>query len=255
MREILAKRALFAIVLAACGSQRAASDVDGGRGDALPGCYVAVEFDPPMPLAYPGSRVRATAQVTGANGVPTYTWHIHRASGAVVPFTSAAPDMSAVEFDSDVADVYEALVQVSGSSTGPCLVQPWMVNVAVPGANTTQVRLRVFPPTSIAAPPTERLALVSGGATSSIGTIAIDPGVVVTGTTGAHAYLRFMPAAAPDATVETFAAADGTFTARVLHQPHDVLIVPLVAGFAPRLVTGWLPGSNLPVEMGTEITG
>jgi hypothetical protein len=68
--------------------------------------------------------------------------------------------------------------------------------------------------------------------------------------------LRFIPAGARDAYVESFTAADGAYSARVMNQLHDVLVVPTVAGYAPRLIAGWMPGTPLlAVDAGTTLTG
>ena len=253
------KRVVVAIMLAACGGgdpngpNPDATLTDGGGGDAPPSCGVNVTFEPPMPYAFPGARVRAVVHVTNAPGVLSYTWEVKR-NGTMISFTSAAPDMSAVDFDTSTAESYEATVVIGGTSE-TCPVQPSTVNVLVPGANSTQVRMRVYPPSNVAAPPNEKLVLISGGANQSVGIVTIDPGVLVGGTTSAQAYLRFIPVVARDAYVEAFASVSGQFTVRVLNQPHDVLVVPLVAGFAPKVITNWLPGSNLPLDAGTAITG
>jgi hypothetical protein len=251
-------RHLLLGVLAACGGGGPSSIiVDGSPSDSAvsdgpPSCNVTVDFDPPMPLAYMGSRVRATAHVVDAPGVLGYTWEI-RKNTTPITFAPAAPDMSAVDFDVSMADSYEALVHVSGSD--PCPATPYFVNSTAPGANTTQIRVRVFPPSGIAAPPNEKLVLVNGGGNASIGVVTVDPGQMFTGTTGAQAYVKFIPVAARDAYVESFTAANGAFSVRLINQPYDVLVVPIVAGFAPKLFTSWLPGSNLPLDGGTAITG
>jgi len=250
---------VLALALAACGGSdngipSTDADVgDGGTGDASPTCGINVTFEPPMPYAFPGARVRAVAHVSNAPGVLSYTWQIKR-NGVTINFTNAAPDMSAVDFDASVAESYEAIVQIGGTSE-TCPVSPHTVNVLVPGANSTQVRMRVYPPPTVAAPPNEKLVLVNGGANMSIGVFTVDPGVLVNGAASAQAYVRFIPVVARDAYVETFTNSSGAFTVRVLNQPHDVLVVPLVAGFAPRLIANWLPGSNLMIDAGTAISG
>lgn len=250
--------AVLATALAACGGDFAGQPPDApvatdGGSDASPACAVNVSFEPPMPYAFDGARVRAVAHVSNAPGVLAYTWEVKR-NGTVIAYDSAAPDMSAVDFDASIAESYEATVMIGGTSE-LCPVTPFTVNVLVPGANSQQYRVRVYPPAAMPAPPNEKLVLVSGGANMSMGVFTVDPGVVVTGTTSARAYLRFAPVAAPDAYVEAFADAAGAFSVRVLNQPHDVLVVPLVPGLAPRRVAGWLPGTNLPLTAGTAITG
>lgn len=227
---------------------------DGPTNDATPGCSVNVTFEPPMPFAFPGAQVRAVAHVANAPGVLVYQWTIKRGT-TTITHASSAPDMSAVMFDASIADAYEATVVVSGSSQ-PCPVQPQGVNVLTPNANSVQLRLRVYPPSTVPAPPNEKLVLVNGGANMTVGVVTVDPGVTTSGNAMVKAYLKFIPVAARDAYVEAFSADNGAFTnVRVLNQPHDVLVVPLVAGFAPRLVTNWLPGSNITVDAGTAISG
>ncbi len=251
---------VIAIVLAGCGGSDAGQPItdsnpagDGATGDGSPGCGVSVTFEPPMPFAFPGSRTRAVVHVSNAPGVLMYQWQVKR-NGTTITYDPAAPDNSAVEFDTAIAAPYETMVMISGTSQ-QCPSSPFSVNVAVPGANSTQVRLRVYPPPTVAAPPSEKLVLVSGGADQTAGVVSIDPGLIATGTATTQAYLRFIPLAARDAYIEAFSGATGTFSVRVLNQAHDVLVVPIVAGFAPRLVTGWLPGSNLTVDAGIAVTG
>jgi hypothetical protein len=252
-------RHLLLLWLAACGGSDFnpvlvdAAGGDSASADGAPGCSVSVDFDPPMPLAFAGSRVRATAHVENAPGVLGYSWLVRR-NTTVIAFDNAATDMSAVDFDVALADSYETLVQVTGTSQ-PCPATPFFVNSTAPGAKTTQIRVRVYPPSSVAAPPNEKLVLVNGGGNASIGVVTVDPGQIFTGTTGAQAYLRFIPVGARDAYVEGFTAASGAFSVRLINQPYDVLVVPTVPGFAPRLFASWLPGANLPLDGGTLVTG
>ena len=246
------------LVLAACGGAEGQINPDGNLSDASvndaqPGCAVNVTFEPPVPYAFPGAKVRAVAHVSNAPGVLTYTWDVKKGTQPIA-FTSSAPDLSAVEFDASMADAYQTTVIVGGSTVS-CPVTPHGVNVLVPNANSKQVRLRVYPPASVAAPPSEKLVLVNGGANMTVGVVTVDPGVLVNGTATTQAYLRFIPVASRDAYVETFSSASGAFNVRVLNQPHDVLVVPMVPGFAPKLVTNWLPGANITVDAGTAVSG
>ena len=253
------RRLAMIVAIAACGggnfnsADPDAAPGDAATNDATPSCSVNITFEPPMPYAFPGAQVRAVAHVANAAGVLTYQWQIKRGT-TTIAHSSSAPDMSAVMFDASAADAYEATVIVGGANQ-PCPVQPTNVNVLAPNANSVQIRLRVYPPASVAAPPSEKLVLVNGGGNMTVGVVTVDPGVSVSGNASVQAYLRFIPVASRDAYVEAFSSAAGAFTVRVLNQPHDVLVVPLVAGFAPRVVTSWLPGSNLPVDAGTAISG
>nr|MDQ3370658.1 carboxypeptidase-like regulatory domain-containing protein [Myxococcota bacterium] len=248
--------------LAACADQSGSGDdapIGDAGTDALPGCGVFLTFDPPVVLAGPANEVRAIANVSGAPGVLTYTWQVKR-GGADVAFALAQADGSAVTFAAPTGGPYSVMVAVDAPGAF-CPTAQGTINVGVPGSNVSQVRLRVIPPPTVTAPPLEKLVLVNGGASFSLGIVAVDPGVVATGhvrmdATGVPAYLRFIPLGGRDAYVETFAAADGAFAARVHNQLHDVLIVPSVPGVAPRLVTGWTPGTAvLAVDAGVAVTG
>ena len=250
-------RALVILLAAAA----CASDM-GQPGDDAPdapvGCSVSLVFDPPMALAGPTTEIRVTAEV-GAPGVPSYTWTVTH-GGAPVTFAPAQPDGSAITFAAPDPGPYNVMVAVGGTSS-LCPTAQSSINVGVPGGNVAQVRLRVYPPTSVLAPPAEKLVLVPGGAPYTLGTVPVDPGIETTGfvragSTGVAAYLRFIPLGGRDAYVESFAASDGAFRVRVLNQLHDVLIVPMVAGYAPRLVESWLPGTQLlAIDEGTELVG
>nr|MBA3821220.1 carboxypeptidase regulatory-like domain-containing protein [Deltaproteobacteria bacterium] len=249
--------------LAACAGDAGAGDDapinDGGGTDAPAGCGVFLTFDPEVVLAGPASEVRSIANVSGAPGVLAYSWQVKR-GGVDVAFALAQADGSAVTFAAPTAGPYTVMVAVDAPGAF-CPTAQGTVNVGVPGGNVGQVRLRVIPPPTVSAPPVEKLVLVTGGASFSLGTVAVDPGVVATGhvrmaATGVPAYLRFIPLGGRDAYVETFAGADGAFSARVHNQLHDVLIVPSVPGVAPRLVAGWAPGTAvLAVDAGVAVTG
>lgn len=233
---------------------------DDTTPDAPTGCAVALAFDPAMALAGPETEIRASALVSGASGVLTYTWEVTR-GGSTVAFAPALPDQSAIAFAAPDPGPYRVMVAVSAAGGAFCPTAQGDVNVGVPGGNLAQVRLRVYPPASVAAPPAEKLVLVPGGAGFSLGNVTVEPGVVATGhvragTTGVPAYLRFIPLGARDAVIEAFAAADGSFSARVLNQVHDVLIVPSAPGYAPRRIAGWVPGTPLlAIDAGTAVTG
>ena len=248
---------LIALVAAACASDMAQPGDDAP--DAPAGCSVSLAFDPAMALAGPSTEIRVTANVVDAPGVPTYTWTVTH-GGAPVTFDAAKPDGSAITFAAPSPGPYNVMVAVGGSSA-LCPTAQGSINVGVPGGNVAQVRLRVYPPRTVIAPPAEKLVLVPGGAPYTLGVVPVEPGTETTGfvragATGVAAYLRFIPLGGRDAYVESFAATDGAFRVRVLDQLHDVLIVPMVAGYAPRLVENWLPGTQLlAIDAGTEVTG
>lgn len=218
---------------------------DGGFPDAGH-CTVFLTFDPTNAIAAPETKVRAIAHVSGALGVLAYTWTV-RYEGAIVPTQLADADGAAVWFDAPNAGVYDVMVDVSSNL---CPTGQATYNVGVAGGATTQVRLRVTPPPTMQAPPSERLVLVTGGASFDLGTVVVDTGVLATGSVfvpsgDGTAYLRFIPLGAADAYVEAYADAGGSYQARVLNQPHDVLIVPRDPNVAPVRVRNWLPGTFL----------
>ena len=101
-----------------------------------------------------------------------------------------------------------------------------------------------------------------GGADFDYGSTDLDPGVVAQGSvlddTSAPvpAYLKFMPATATGTGVETFTDGSGAFSATILNAAQDVLIVPTVPGYAPRVVANWTPTNTLlTVDAGTAVTG
>jgi len=255
--------ALLAVLTVGCGGQFPGGDdtiTDAPSGDA-PGCNVFITFDPNPPVAAPDTTVLATAEVLGAAGVPVYTWHVFFAGNEITttPAQPSSEPNKAVTFPATAAGVYSVLVSVD---IGVCPTGQADLNVLAPGANVLDVRLHVTPPVSADRPPIDKHVTVMGGANFSLGAVTIDTGTLATGAvqngagTGVPAYLKFLPVAGREAFVEAFSAGDGTFTARVLDQPHDVLIIPSMNGIAPRLVRDWVPTQTLlSVDGGTTITG
>ena len=245
----------LAVWLGACG----ASSPDGAdTPDAGFECTAFVSFEPMSPIASPSTMVRANAVVQGAPGVLDYTWSVVFEGGAV-PHAPAQADGSAITFPAVAPGVYDVQLDVGAASACPTVQVP--LNVLAPGANQTQLRLRVTPAASANAPAFEKLVPVLGGADFYVGTLAVDPGVIAAATVqsggaGVAAYLRLMPAAAKDVAVETFTNGAGGFSARVLGQPHDVLAIPTVPGYAPRRIEDWLPSSAaIDVGVGATVTG
>jgi hypothetical protein len=253
-------RLLLAIVVcvaAGCSGEFAAGD--DTTGDAPAGCSVSVMFDPMMAIAGPATEIRASAIVTGAPGVLSYSWEVTH-GGADVTYTFAQLDHSAISFIGADPGPYRVMVAITGGGSF-CPTGQADVNVGVPGGALSQVRLRVFPPSTVAAPPQEKLQLIPGGTNYSLNNVAIEPGIVATGsvrmgTAPVPAYLRFIPLGGRDAYIEAFAGSDGAFSARMLNQVHDVLVVPTAPGFAPRLVQNWMPGTSvIPIDAGFTVTG
>ena len=260
MRTCTGKRRLArcAAVLAAAASLAAcAGSVDGSDGppDGGVGCTTFVTFEPASPIASPSTIVRANAGVQGAIGVLDYAWMV-TFQGVRVAVSPAQADGSAILFPAPAPGVYAVQLEVQGS--GSCPTAQASLNVTAPGANQAQLRLRITPPASANVPPFEKPITVLGGASFTLGTLALDPGVdiasqVLGGAVGVAAYLRLMPAAAREAAVEAFAGSTGSFSARVLGQPHDVLVIPAVPGYAPRLIEDWQPPAE-PISVGPGVT-
>ncbi len=254
---------VLALVLAGCGGLDAgpfgnpdANLGDGGANDAPPGCFISVSYNPAMPIADPVLPIHATAIVNGASGVFPYNWSVFL-SGNPVAFTYAQPaDRSQIDFLAPTMGSYEVRLDIGGA--GGCAPYDDFLNVAAPGANIADYRLRVVP-TPGGPPPQESIIQVQGGAPFHR-SISLDPGIAETltiqnGTTGIPAYVRFAPTATPYAFVEGFSATDGTVQLQLLGQPHDVLVVPSVPGVAPALLP-WSPGTTaLTLGPGTTVMG
>jgi hypothetical protein len=251
--------ALIAAGLPACAGSLGSSDDDGGGvPDAGTGCTAFISFEPAIPVAAPGAVVRANATVEGAPGVIDYAWSVASPSGPLAT-SPAQADNSAITFPATAPGVYVVTLDVGAAIACPTVQTP--LNVLAPGANQAQLRLRVTPPASANVPPFEKIVAVLGGADFSLGTVALDPGVTATATvqsggTGVAAYVRLMPVAAKDAAVEAFTNSTGGFSARVLGQPHDVIVIPTVAGYAPRRARDWVPSTpTIAVGAGATVTG
>ncbi|HWO20672.1 MAG TPA: hypothetical protein VNO30_18015 [Kofleriaceae bacterium] len=247
-------------VAAACAGSLDSPGDDGGGGDPDGGigCSTFLGFEPEAPVASPTAPVRVNAGVVGAPGVLSYTWSVSF-GGQTVAHALAQADGSAIAFPATAPGVYS--VQLAVGAVVACPTAQAQLNVLAPGARQSQVRLRITPQPganlSATVPPFERLVTVSGGADFTVGTIALDPGLTATaivqsGAATVPAYLRFAPVVAREATVEAVASG-GSFVARLLNQPHDVLVVPAVPGFAARLVRDWSPGSGT-IDLGTGTT-
>lgn len=232
---------------------------DGGTGDAANGCQVVIAFTPQMPVADPGSPVRAAANVVDAPGVLDYTWMVHQ-SGTAIPFTSAQPDNSAIEFIAPTPGTYNVSVSVTGSSNF-CPDASVPLNVAAPGANDALVRLRVTPPHTSTVPPYERTLMIMGGANLDLGPVPIDPGLTANGTvvTGTQmpvaAFLRFSPTGTPDAIVETFTDGSGVYSTKLAGTLHNVLVIPNATTLAPIRLPGWTVGTSITVDGGHLVRG
>lgn len=257
--------AALALALAGCGASDAGLDtpVDGGPGgggdapDFRP-CAVALAINPPAPEAGPSTVVRVSAEVLNVEGVLGYQWRVER-EGATVDFTPAQPDGSQIDFAAPLPGTYTVILDVTGASP-PCLTTVRPIGIPLPGAASQTVRLRVVAPGG-AAPVLEVRREITGGANASFGILSVETGRAVSATLRGPggvlpAYLRFAPTSAPDAVVEAFADAAGLVTARLLAQPHDVLVIPSrSSGVAPARIAGWVPASGpTPIDIGAGAT-
>lgn len=248
-----------AIAVAGCASNSSLHDSPGGSGPPTTcGTSVTVsQTGQPAPLAGPGASMRVTAQLSGADGVLGYAWTVQHASAAA-DFTRVG-DGAAIDVPVPVPGVYLVTLVVSGASS-PCPPAVATINVGVPRALTARYRVRVVPPRSVSAPEMEQLFDIAGGADADLGPIRIDPGsaaqLMVTGPDGPlPAYLQFVPDAMPDAAVEVFAADSGIAAVQLLPVRYSVLVVPSVAGLAPRRFAPWSPSTPLQLDAGAAVTG
>ncbi|HEY5950419.1 MAG TPA: hypothetical protein VIV40_33240 [Kofleriaceae bacterium] len=247
------------VMLGGCAGSGAGDDNTtndaNNSGDANPGgCQIA--FDPPDPVASPILPIRAYTNLTNLAGVLTFTWSVN--NGAVM-FTDQAADGSQIGFLAPTAGIYTVRVQVSGPSSCDTTAN---LTVSAPGANADVFRLRTVPAPSLA-PPQETFIQVKGGGDISRA-IALDAGISVTGlvknsatNAGVTAYLKFMPRSMPTAYTELFSSSAGAYSLRLLPLDHDVLVVPAVAGLAPKLVpwTAVPTTQELVVGPGTLVSG
>ena len=73
---------------------------------------------------------------------------------------------------------------------------------------------------------------------------------------GIPAYVQFYPLGMNGAMVETFAGSNGAFSARLLIQPHDVIVIPSATNIAPERLTGYATTGALPMLSAPDtITG
>lgn len=253
----------LALAVAGCGlSNLDAAGPDGpgpgsGTGN-LPGCVQSLGYTPTDPVAGPSKALHVSAQLNVPPVGLHYGWEV-QFNGAVVGPTP--PDSPAIEVPTPMPGVYVVSLDVPGLPLA-CSHVSVPISVAAPGAQIETVRLRIVPPRSVAVPPTEKFHDVKGGAASDLGTFSIASGKLATPMVmgpsgGVPAYLQFSPGGEPEAIVEAFSDASGAAAVQLVLEPHSVLVVPSVAGIAPRRITGWRPDvdSVLRVDAGSLITG
>lgn len=237
-RSLLAPGRCAALLAAAWLGACAGDAGDGGVGE----CSMFIAFE-----ALPGSppMVRADAHVMGAV-VFQYTWKVTHAGSGPVTHTPAQLDGSAIVFSAHQPGEYVVRFDVDDDN---CVTAESTFFQMGPGGAELDLRLRVVPPASASMPPYEKSITVFGGApTWPLGRLALEPGkavsaVVQSGATRVPAFLRLMPVTGKGAAVELFTDGAGQFGARLLDLPHEVLVIPTVPGYAPQLVSGFVPGA------------
>ncbi len=249
----------LALVLAGCGTSAdftSAPPNPGDGGSGAPGvpCAAAIDVAQPVPAATPGAALHATARPPGLNA-SLYTWQV-QFDGAPIDFQRSA-DGAAIDVAVERPGVYILGLQIAG-----CTSAFVPVNVEAPGARIQTMRLQVVPPLDAAVPPLELFRDVKGGADVDLGAISAVSGrliqVVVLGPSGGvPAYLVFSPSGAPDAIIEAYSDASGVAGVQLLPGPgpYTALVVPSVAGLAPRRVLNWSPGAVLRVDAGSTVSG
>ena len=249
----------FAFALSGCaGGIDSSSPYDGDDG-AGADCHLALSFDPAEPIADPTTTIRVTALAGQVLGVLGYNWRVER-DATPVDLTFAQDDHSEIDFHAPTPGSYAVSVDITGSSSS-CTRAMVLINVRAHGSNTEALRLRVVPPQGSDAPPFEKGLVIDGGADVDLGIVGVDRGLLVSpqvrGTTGGvPAYVRFARSAAPNTVVEGFADNAGYVVSRLSPELQSVLIVPTVAGSAPRRITSWSPASPmLTIDAGTPIAG
>ncbi len=255
--------ALCAVLGAACGAMGQSDDDDddpgadaGASGDADVGCEIGVVFEPIAPVV--GDTITARAIVPDASSFLTFGWDVEDAAAVDVPWTPDAADGSQIRFTPTAAGPVYVRLPVDGSS---CRPYDGAVNVRALGATETPWRVRFTAPPGLGLPPVELSRAVPSGADFSIGTIALDPGYLLSatltdGTSPVAAYLRLTPTGAPDLAIDAFAGADGVVEARTPFGNLDVLIVPFDPALAPRKLANWTPVAGpITVDAGDPITG
>lgn len=251
------KRLVLVAMIVGCGGQDAGQDwTDAGTSSDGGLCTLTISFDPPQPVASTVVPIRARASLVSAPGVYSYTWTVSR-SGSPISYTFEASDQSQIGFFAPTPDVYRVSVEVAGP-VPDCRYQFADLNVLDPMGATNVYRLRTVPSPSMA-PPQEVIVQLQGNLPNYNRDISLDPGIVSTGAVrnnGAaiSAYMKFAPISAPFAFTETYSTVMG-YSARLLGQNHNVLIIPASANYAPRLAA-WSPGvTDFTVSAGSVVSG
>ncbi|MBA3460121.1 MAG: hypothetical protein H0T46_09190 [Deltaproteobacteria bacterium] len=222
----------FALVMlaAACGADSAGSDDT---------CQVSLTYMPDPVVAGIDTEVRVISVVTNSFGNNVYNWSVMK-SGMLVPFEDALSTGSEIVFIADEVGTYDVTLDVRPSSGFLCPQGRASVN-ALMDLNTMKARLHITPPANVGAPLVDRPLSIRNATDFDMGPVVLEPGVIATGqvrsgSTVIPAYLQFSPLGMPGAVIETFTSMTGQFSVRLLDQPHEVIVVPMIAGYGPRRV-------------------
>jgi len=258
---------VLTVALAGCaGDFGSPSNPDGGTSgdapsnDATGACVVAITYQPTKPVAAPETVVRVVANVQNAPGMQSYTWNVLRGA-TPIPTDPAQPDNSEATFPASIAATYDVFLDVDVPGGLFCPQGHVQVEVKTAGANETELRVHIVPPTNEERPPLDTLVIVEGGPEDTLDDFVLDPGGPVNGfvrnnATPVASYLRFMPVSGKEAPVESFSDGTGAYSAILRSERHDVLVVPVSSSFAPRIIANWSPADSLlGVDGGTLITG
>lgn len=245
--------AIVLVLLGAC-----AGDLNGA--DDTDDCLVTVSYTPTTVFAGPASEVRLISTVSHASGTLAYAWGVTK-GGNVIATEDAQSDHSEVTFIAEEAGPYDVTLNVTPSFGGICPQAHATVNVLM-DSEFRNARLHIVPPLTAAAPVVDRPIQLFDGTDYAIGAVVLEASTVASGTvrnasgTGIAAYLQLYPQGMSGAMVETFASGTGAFSARVLIQPHDVIVIPAATTIAPERIRNYSPMGVLPtLTPASSITG
>lgn len=225
------------VLAAACGADSAGGDDS---------CQVSLSYTPDPVVAGADTEVRVMSVVTNSFGNNVYNWSVMK-SGVLVPFEDALSNGSEITFIADTVGTYDVTLDVRPSSGFLCPQGRASVN-ALMDLDTMKVRLHITPPAGAGAPLVDRPLSIRNATDFDMGPVVLEPGVVAegqvrNGATNIPAYLQFSPLGMPGAVIETFTSMTGQFSVRLLDQPHEVIVVPMIAGYGPRRVA-YTPGAT-----------
>jgi hypothetical protein len=234
MRSLVLVLAMLAV---GCGA-------DSAGGDDT--CQVSLSYTQSEQFASPTNEVRVSSVVTNAFGTTNYDWNV-RKGGLPISYENALSDGSQITFIAEQSGIYDVTLDIQPSSGVFCPQGTASINVLMDG-NSLRARLHITPPASAGAPLVDRPLTIRSAAGFDMGPVVLDPGVIATGqvkngTTNIPAYLQFTPLGMPGAVIETFTNMSGQFSVRLLDQPHEVIVVPMIAGYGPRRVA-YTPSST-----------